>query len=119
MIDIVLFVLLVLVFGLIAAVAVLVHKYDRILNCLTRVSLRVHEVEDLANRVDESTGIELHRVQTELHKLQEAFAKYREEYGDAEIEEMKESARAQKAFADGLNNIMSFEADHYGRGDST
>lgn len=116
MIDIV---LLVLVIGLIAAVAVLAHKYDKILNCLTNVSLRVHEAEDLANRVDESTGAELHRVLAELHKLQEAFAKYREEFGDAEIEEMKQAAEAQKAWADGLNNIMSFGADHYGRGDST
>lgn len=105
MIDIVLFTLMIC---LIAAVAALAHKYDKLLSRLANVSLRVHEVEDLANRVDESTGVELHRVLTELHKLQDAFAKYREEFGDAEIEEMKQAAEAQKAWANGLNNIMSF-----------
>lgn len=105
-------VLLVLTIGLVVAVAVLARKYDKILRCLTNISLKVKEVEDLANRVDESTGVE-------LHKLQQAFAEYRTEYGDAEIDEMKQAAKAQKAWADGLNNIMSFGADHYGRGDST
>ena len=93
-------------------VVVLTNKYQKTLDCLTHMSLRVHEVEDLANRVDESTG-------AILHNFQKEFNDFKEEYGDAAIEEMKESAKAQKAWAEGLNNIMSFGADLHGRGDST
>ena len=109
MIDICLLGLIVLLF---AFVAILAKKYDKLLDCITNMSLRVREVEDLANRVDESTG-------AILHNFQKEFNDFREAYGDAAIEEMKESARAQKAWAEGLNNIMSFGADLHGRGDST
>ena len=104
--------MLVLICVLFVFVVTLTHKYDKLMDWVTNMSLRVHEVEDLANRVDESTG-------AILHNFQKEFNDFKEEYGEAAIEEMKESAKAQKAWAEGLNNIMSFGADLHGRGDST
>lgn len=111
--------LLVLVVGQFAYVAVMAQKYSKVLDRLSFLALRVKEVEDLANRVDESTGASLHIFQGNLSDLRKEFTAFKEEYGDAAVEEMKESARAQKAFADGLNDVMSFGANLYGRGDST
>ena len=115
-IDILLCVVLVALF---IYVVVLTRKYNKMLDRLSFLALRVKEVEDLANRVDESTGASLHIFQGSLNDLQKQFEAFKTEYGDAAVEEMKESARAQKAFADGLNDVMSFGANLYGRGDST
>lgn len=111
--------LCVLVTVLFVHVVALTLKYNKVLDRLSFLALRVKEVEDLANRVDESTGASLHIFQGNLNDLYKQFEEFRKEYGDAAIDEMKESARAQKAFADGLNDVMSFGANLYGRGDST
>lgn len=108
-----------LVVGLLAYVVVLTRRYDKVLDRLSFLALSVKEVEDLANRVDESTGASLHIFQGSLNDLHKQFEAFKTEYGDAAVEEMKEAAKAQKAWSDGLNNIMSFGADLYGRGDST
>lgn len=104
--------MLVLIVILFACVAALYKEYNKLMSCLTNMALRVHEVEELANRVDESTG-------AILHNFQKEFNDFKEEYGEAAIDEMKENAKAQKAWAEGLNNIMSFGADLHERGDST
>ena len=111
--------LCVLVVGLFACVVTLTRKYSKVLDRLSSLALKVKEAEDLANRVDESTGASLHIFQGDLNDLHKQFEAFKTEYGDAAVEEMKESAKAQKAWSDGLNNIMSFGADLYGRGDST
>ena len=111
--------LCVLVAVLFAWVIVMTRKYSRILNRLGFLALKVKDVEQLANRVDESTGASLHTFQGDLNDFRKEFTEFKEEYGDAAVEEMKESAKAQKAWADGLNNIMSFGADLHGRGDGT
>lgn len=105
--------------GLFIYVGLLTRKFSEILDRLSFLALRVKEVEDLANRVDESTGAMLHTFQGNINDLHKQFKEFKTEYGDAAVEEMKESARAQKAFADGLNDVMSFGANLYGRGDST
>ena len=105
--------------GLFIYVGLLTRKFSEILDRLSFLALRVKEVEDLANRVDESTGAMLHTFQGNINDLHKQFEEFKTEYGDAAVEEMKESAKAQKAWSDGLNNIMSFGADLYGRGDST
>jgi hypothetical protein len=105
--------------GLFIYVGLLTRKFSEILDRLSFLALSVKEAEDLANRVDESTGAMLHTFQGNLNDLHKQLDEFKTEYGDAAIEEMKESAKAQKAFADGLNNMMSFGADLYGRGDST
>ena len=111
--------LCVLFVGLFIYVGLLTRKFSEILDRLSFLGLRVKEVEYLANRVDESTGAALHTFQSDLSEFGKEFTTFREEYGDAAVEEMKETAKAQKAWADGLNNIMSFGADLHGRGDGT
>lgn len=111
--------LCILVVGLFACVVTLTRKYSKVLDRLSFLALKVKEAEDLANRVDESTGAMLHTFQGNINDLHKQFKEFKTEYGDAAVEEMKESARAQKAFADGLNDVMSFGANLYGRGDST
>ena len=64
--------------------------------------------EDIAN-VDQSTGVEIHR-------LEQTLKSFREEYGDAAIDAQREAARAEKAWADGVNAIMSYGPGHYDRG---
>ena len=105
--------------GLFIYVGLLTRKFSEILDRLSFLALRVKEVEDLANRVDESTGAMLHTFQGNINDLHKQFEEFKTEYGDAAIEEMKKTAEAQKAFADGLNDVMSFGANLYGRGDST
>ena len=115
-IEILLYALVVMLGGYVVN---LTMKYNKVLERLSFLALRVKEVEDLANRVDESTGAMLHTFQGNINDLHKQFKEFETEYGDAAVEEMKESARAQKAFADGLNDVMSFGANLYGRGDST
>ena len=115
-IEILLYALVVMLGGYVVNLTV---KYNKVLERLSFLALRVKEVEDLANRVDESTGAMLHTFQGNINDLHKQFKEFKTEYGDAAVEEMKESARAQKAFADGLNDVMSFGANLYGRGDST
>jgi hypothetical protein len=115
-IEILLYALVVMLGGYVVN---LTMKYNKVLDRLSFLALRVKEVEDLTNRVDESTGASLRIFQGSLNDLHKQFAAFKTEYGDAAVEEMKESAKAQKAWSDGLNNIMSFGADLYGRGDST
>lgn len=79
---------------------------------IINMSMKLAEVEDLANRVDSSTG-------TSLHELTRKFDEFNTLYGEAAIEEMREAAKAQKTWADGLNNVMSYGARFQGRGDTT
>lgn len=87
-----------------------IRRLDKVVSRLSKMALKVHEIEKTVNSIDQSTGKSIFMLQTELRT-------FKEEFGDAAIEEMKKTAEAQKAFADGLNNIMEFGADLYGRGD--
>ena len=87
----------------------MIHKLiDRVAN----LAMKVRELEETIDEVDKSTGADIHRLAKDLED-------FRADYGDAAIEEMKESAKAQKAWADGLNNIMSYGASLHGGGNKT
>ena len=75
-----------------------------------KLAMKVAELEDTIRRVDESTGAELNRIGRELKDYQSL-------YGEAAVEEMRESARAQKAWADGVNSIMNFGAQYQSKGE--
>lgn len=84
---------------------------------IRHIALSIADVRDTVNRVDSSTG-------SEIFQLRKEFEAFKDDYGDAAIEEMRESARREKAWADGIDNIMSFGPNVYGsgrpgRGDST
>ena len=72
---------------------------------IIKLAMKVAELEDTIRRVDESTGAELNRIGRELKDYQSL-------YGEAAVEEIRESARAQKAWADGVNSIMNFGAQY-------
>ena len=91
--------------------ALLLRRIEKTEKQIINLALRVTDIGDLANKVDRSTG-------TALYELKKEFHEFKADYGDAAIEEMKESAKAQKAFADGLGSIMNYGANLYGRGDT-
>ena len=77
---------------------------------IIKLAMKVAELEDAIRRVDESTGMELNRIGRELKDYQSL-------YGEAAVEEIRESARAQKAWADGVNSIMNFGAQYQSKGE--
>lgn len=97
---------------LIGAVAYLYHEVDKLLHQVINVAMKTTELEDRIDNVDDSTGIAIHELGLKI----ETFNKL---YGEAVIEEKREAARAEKAWADGVNNIMSFGAGLHERGDGT
>lgn len=107
-IDISMFLILGVLTGVVAYLSKRLAKAEK---QIINLALRVTDIGDLANKVDRSTG-------TALYELKKEFKEFKADYGDAAIEEMKESAKAQKAFADGLGSIMNYGANLYGRGDA-
>ena len=88
----------------------LVRKIPKTEDHIIKLAMKVAELEDAIRRVDESTGMELNRIGRELKDYQSL-------YGEAAVEEMRESARAQKAWADGVNSIMNFGAQYQSKGE--
>jgi len=88
----------------------LLSKITKEENHIIKLAMKVAELEDTIRRVDESTGAELNRIGRELKDYQSL-------YGEAAVEEIRESARAQKAWADGVNSIMNFGAQYQSKGE--
>ena len=78
---------------------------------IRHIALSIADVRDTVNRVDSSTG-------SEIFQLRKEFEAFKDDYGDAAIEEMRESAKREKAWAEGLDSIMSYGAALQGRGDT-
>ena len=104
----------ILIIGVNVAVLVLAimlaMKLTKAEDHIIKLAMKVAELEDTIRRVDESTGAELNRIGRELKDYQSL-------YGEAAVEEMRESARAQKAWADGVNSIMNFGAQYQSKGE--
>ena len=88
----------------------LVGKFNKAEDHIIKLAMKVAELEDTIRRVDESTGAELNRIGRELKDYQSL-------YGEAAVEEIRESARAQKAWADGVNSIMNYGAQFQSKGE--
>ena len=86
-------------------------KQNKFIDMITKLALKVAELEDTIHHIDESTGVELHQLRDELRRYQQL-------YGEAAVEAERETARAQKAWADGINGIMSYGANFQNRSDS-
>ena len=104
-------VLLALVLILAGIVVMLIEKTNKLQRMIVNAALNVTDLKKAIQEVDEATGADIARLRMQ-------FADFRNDYGDAAIDAEKETARAQKAFADGLNDIMSYGAHLYGRGDN-
>lgn len=77
---------------------------------ISRLANKYVELREDIERVDTSTG-------KDVYDLRSAFESFKTEYGDSAIVAQKETARAEKAWADGVNNIISYSPVAYGRGD--
>ena len=85
--------------------AICITKQEKNNKHIIKLALKVAELEETVRRVDESTGIEINRLGKELRD-------FRESYGDAAVEELRQRAKKEKAFAEGLDNIMSYGAQY-------
>lgn len=84
-------------------------QLDKLEDRITKTHLKLFELEDTIKRVDESTGEDIHRLGTE-------FQEFRNTYGEAAVEEKRQAAKAEKAWAEGVQNIMNYGTQLYGRG---
>lgn len=103
-----------LMFAALAAMVIVIirsaKKQDKTLAHLSKLALKVAELEETIDRVDKSTGTELNRLGLELRN-------FRELYGDAAVEAYKAEAEAQKVFAKGVANLMSYDGTPQNEGD--
>lgn len=74
-----------------------------------RLAANQIELEKKMDAIDESTG-------ADIFKLRQEFTDFKTDYGEAAIEQMREAARSEKAWADGVNSIMSYGARFQGGG---
>lgn len=84
-------------------------RVDMLRDRMGTLALKVSDIDHRIERVDESMGVE-------VSKLSRKFEKFEADYGEAAIEEKREAARAEKAWADGVNSIMSYGSRLQGRG---
>ena len=78
----------------------------------TRLAANQIEIDKKIDAVDESTG-------TDIYQLREELRDFKTDYGEAAIDEMRQAAKREKAWADGLTSIMSYGARYQGGGNST
>jgi nicotinic acid mononucleotide adenylyltransferase len=95
---------------LIVMFAIMMKKQNKAEKHIIKLAMKVAELESAIRDVDESTGLEINRLGRELRD-------FRESYGDAAVEEIRERARQEKAWADGISNIMAYGAQYQGKGE--
>lgn len=91
------------------AVAYLWRETGKLKTQLIHAALKVSEIADRVDRVDDSTG-------KAIYELSQKFETFNTLYGEAAIEEKREAAKAEKAWSEGISNIMSFGSQFQGRG---
>ena len=96
---------------LIGTVAFLFHEVDKVRDMLINVAMKVTALEERVDQVDDSTGLAIHELGLKIETFNTL-------YGEAATEEKRQAARAEKAWADGVNSIMSYGTQLHGRGDS-
>lgn len=99
-----------------AAVSILIGLYahlyirqNKAFDQIAKVVAGLIENDKKIDAIDESTG-------ADIFKLRQEFTEFKTDYGEAAIEQMREAARSEKAWADGVNSIMSYGARFQGGG---
>lgn len=77
-----------------------------------RLAANQIELEKKIDAIDESTG-------ADIFKLRQEFDEFKTDYGEAAVDEMRQAAKREKAWADGITSIMSYGARYQGGGNST
>lgn len=101
---------------LIGLLSVEIIRLERRINHLfeqnARLAANQIEIDKKVDGIDMSTGID-------IHALRKEFDEFKTDYGEAAIEQMRQAARSEKAWADGVNSIMSYGARFQGGGKQT
>ncbi len=109
-----------MIFTIIEAVVICVliglnaYLYDRQNKAFDQIARTVAgliENDKKIDAVDQSTG-------ADIYQLRKDFEQFKTDYGEAAIEQMREAARSEKAWADGVNSIMSYGARFQGGGNA-
>ncbi len=109
-----------MIFTIIEAVVICVligmnaYLYDRqnkAFDQMARLAAGLIENDKKIDAVDQSTG-------ADIYQLRKDFEQFKTDYGEAAIEQMREAARSEKAWADGVNSIMSYGARFQGGGNA-
>lgn len=93
-------------------------KYENILGRLSVLALNVKELDDLHSELDKKIEQVDQSCGRSLFKMKKEFDEFKADYGEAAIEEMREAAKSEKAWRDGVQNIMTFGNQFQGRGDN-
>ena len=101
---------------LIGLIGIELARLEKRINLLfeqnARLAANQIELEKKMDAIDESTG-------ADIFKLRQEFTDFKTDYGEAAIEQMRQAARSEKAWADGVNSIMSYGARFQGGGNTT
>ena len=84
-------------------------RQNRAFDQIAKTVAALIENDKKIDKVDQATG-------ADIYKLRKEFEEFKEDYGEAAIEQMREAARSEKAWADGVNSIMSYGARFQGGG---
>lgn len=87
----------------------LYSRQNRAFDQIAKAVAALIENDKKIDKVDQATG-------ADIYKLRKEFEEFKEDYGEAAIEQMREAARSEKAWADGVNSIMSYGARFQGGG---
>ena len=86
-------------------------RYRKAIAHIARLASEFVKLDTKVDTIDKNTG-------TDVFRLRKEFEEFKRDYGDAAIEEMRQNAKREKAWAEGIDSIMSYGARYQERGDS-
>ena len=107
----------VILFGL--GLGLMITRLSEAEKQIRRMAIKVAGNSDYVNRVDDSTGKAIRELNIKFHELEMRYETFQKLYGEAAVEKERETAKAEKAWADGISAIMSYGAGLHERGDAT
>ena len=87
-------------------------RQNKAFDQIARVVTALIENDKKIDAINESTG-------ADVFLLRKEFEEFKVDYGEAAVEQMRQAARSEKAWADGVNSIMSYGARLQERGNRT
>ena len=114
--EIILLGVMAIVFAMCAYDAV---QQKKALHRLTKVALKVAELEEQIKAVDYTTGVAIHNSDLKIKGIHDELKQFKTDYGEAAIDELRQRERKEKAWADGIDSIMSYGTHFQGGGNGT
>ena len=97
---------------LIGIVIYLYFRQNKAFDQISKLVIELVKNDKKIEAIEQSTG-------SDIFLLRKEFEKFKTDYGEAAIEEMRQAARSEKAWADGVNSIMGYGAALQERGKRT